>query len=637
MPELTAVDLETAPSTKTTFPYALEPYRIRRHECEITSCSTFDTKRVSNQFINSSEEFDFDLEDMVSSWAGLTVYAHNAIFDVGYLYAHLSHHVGDDRAKELMQRVKWRDTAILYKYLINGQVAEEKRVSYSLKACIERTRKTIPEIADHPMIDEFLELKEADIPPGEDEAYWLKRGKLDSEFTLYLAEYLESKLTPDMAPGYVMACSAIWPLAEGWVHGILIDEEAVESYKNEAQKRQKEILESLNTTRWTPIEGGTLTSAKQLGNLLFNRMGFEPIMKTPKGAPSTNAESMLRLYQKHSDHPELALIMEYRKINTMLTKYVQGFEKAKDYLGYWAIHASPKILATVTGRMTYSSQIFKKYQVAIAQHQIPRKDKGIKRCMVPPKGYKVMYMDVSAQEGRVMAINAPESNMIHAYNEGLDLHSDLTEEIFGTPYLEIVQANHSGHPEEIVEQRQAGKLTGLSSFYRIGAPALARKFFSTYEYDISISTASQYLSAFKRKYPGVVRFWDKAIQMAKLNGYAEAWGGWRYRIKKFDWKGESNAINHPIQGSGAIQTYATIGVIKKRWPWCILVAQVHDAIIYFVPEDVAITTAKDIKERMDVFDYGALLGFKQTVPIILDVAVGDNFADLTDIGEYDGL
>ena len=121
----------------------------------------------------------------------------------------------------------------------------------------------------------------------------------------------------------------------------------------------------------------------------------------------------------------------------------------------------------------------------------------------------------------------------------------------------------------------------------------------------------------------------------RTKGYAEAFGGFRYRIKKFDWKGESAAINHPIQGSGGIQTYTAIGVIAREFPDLILISQVHDSLAYFVPEDVAVDRAISVKRKMDKYNYGALLNFNQTVPLIMDVALGDNFADLKDITLYD--
>ena len=96
-------------------------------------------------------------------------------------------------------------------------------------------------------------------------------------------------------------------------------------------------------------------------------------------------------------------------------------------------------------------------------------------------------------------------------------------------------------------------------------------------------------------------------------------------------EGESNAINHPVQGGGSILTYATIGIIKKNWPANILVSQVHDSVAYFVPKDIIVQTGREIKAKIDRFNYGEILGFDQKVPFTIDLAIGDNFADLTDI------
>lgn len=610
-----ALDIETAPKVKTELPYALEPYRLRDDQVMITSVALYCSDGTSSQIHHKMDNFPGRLKAMLESLSGETVYCHNTIFDTGYMLAMVG--------IEPLRPIKWRDTAILNKYLINGQKADELHISYSLKECVKRAIKSDPEL------EEFLDVKSQKVSAGEDWDYWLKRGLMDARFTCLLAQTLLKYLLPEMEPGYIMASSAILPLAQGWVEGIPIDKDAVEAYEKKAIARQKEIASEIG------VSGSVITSNKQLTDLLFKTWGYDPIGVTPKGAPSVSSENMQRLHQKYADDKRLGLIMEYKKSATMLSKYIKGFKASREYLGRWAVHGSPRILSTITGRMTYSSQLFKKYQVSIALHQIPRGDKGIKRCMVAPKGYKVLYMDISAQEGRIMAIQAPEPRMIKAYNEGIDLHSDLTEEIFGTPYAEIVKANSTGEPRRIVEQRQAGKLTGLSSFYRIGAKSLADKFFATYQYDISVGTAHSYLKSFKAKYPGVVQYWSKAIGSAREKGYAEAIGGFRYRINKFDWKGESAAINHPIQGSGGIQTYTAIGVIARTWPKLILVSQVHDSLAYFVPEEDAIRTGIDIKKKMDKFDYGSLLNFNQTVPLVMDVAIGSNFADLIDITRFE--
>jgi len=541
---------------------------------------------------------------------GKEVYCTNTIFDTSFLLATLG--------IEIMRPIKWRDTVILNKWLVNGQKADRLKVSYSLANTAKRYLK------DWDKLEEFLDVKKQKVTPGENFDYWLERNVLDSEATYLIAEKLHTHLDKMRnSRGYIVTSNAILPIAEGYVQGIPCNVGVLDEYEIRQRKRQIELAKELR------IEGSVITSPKQLANLLFDNWGLEPIGYTPKGAPSTSAENLLRLHQRYSsERPELNLIMEYKKIATMLSKYVKGFRQSFKYLGKNIIHGQPRLLSTVTGRMTYTTKFFKKYQSSIAMHQLPRKEKDIKRAMVAPIGYKVLYMDFGAQEGRVMAIRAPEPTMIKAYSEGIDLHSDLTEEIFGTPYDEIVEANRNESPKEIVEQRQAGKLTGLSSFYRIGAKALAGKFFTTYGYDITIPTAQSYLTSFKRKYPGVVKYWSKAISDGKRVGYVEAFGGWRYRLEAFDWRGESSCINHPIQGGGSMLTYAAIAIINKKWPRAILVSQVHDSIAYFIPEDNAKKLSTEILTYLNHYNYGALLGFEQTVPLIFDGGIGDNFADL---------
>lgn len=612
-----ALDIETAPTKKFSKEgcAALEPYRVLSGEAEITALSIWGPEGLVCSLHYKLDNFREAMIAELSQLKGKEVYCTNTIFDVSFLLATLG--------MVAVRTIRWRDTVILNKWLVNGQKADRLKVSYSLANTAKRYLK------DWDKLEEFLDVKKQKVTPGEDFNYWLERNVLDSEATYLIAEKLHTHLDKmSNSRGYVVTSNAILPIAEGYVHGIPVSVSMLDMYESEQKERQVEILKELR------IAGTVLTSTKQLATLLFDNWELEPVGFTPKGAPSTSAENMLRLHQLYgTQRPELSLVMEYKKIATMLSKYVKGFRESFKYLGSNTIHGQPRLLSTITGRMTYTTKFFKKYQTSIAMHQLPRKEKDIKRAMVAPPGCKVLYMDFSAQEGRVMAIRAPEPTMIKSYSEGIDLHSDLTEEIFGTPYDEIVDANHNDEPKEIVEQRQAGKLTGLSSFYRIGAKALAGKFFSTYSYDITIPTAQSYLTSFKNKYPGVVKYWKDSIADGKRVGYVEAFGGWRYRLESFDWRGESSCINHPIQGGGSMLTYAAISVISKKWTEAILISQVHDSIAYFIPEENAEDFAREILTYVNSYDYGKLLGFEQTVPLIFDAGIGNNFADLEAIYE----
>lgn len=595
-----ALDIETDQYTYTE-PYALQPFRVAQKKSRIT-CIT-----VVNGESRTFEDLD-EFRQYLPRLHGEEVYCHNTLFDVSFLIATFGY--------EAVKHIRWRDTMLLYKYLVNGQKID-KDFSFSLYNCVKRVVK------EHPDLDEFLNMKKQDVVVGIDKEYWLRRNVLDTTFTSILAEMLLLHLSNSSKPGYLCVCGSILPLARGYVHGILVDKDAHHKAKQYYMDKQNEILKELN------LDASVLTSHKQLGNLLFNEWGIEPVAFTPKGQPSVNAESMLRLFQTNSDS-RLKKISEHNKCATMLSKYINGIENSISHIGDNRLHAQPWILSTITGRMTYSSKI-KEYQVSIALHQLPRKDKLVKKCLIAPKGYKIFYLDFSSQEARIMADICEDKNMLDAFNSGKDIHAILTEDIFGTPYDDIVKANKDGSPEEIVEQRQAGKLTVLSSFYRIGAQSLANKFFATYEYDITVQTAQSYLKAFKSTFNGIPKYWDKAIALAKYHKYAIAYGGFKYGIDKLDWKGESSAINHPIQGGAAMLTYAAISIICRKWPDLILVSQVHDSLACYIPEEGAEGVAREIISYMSNYDYGKLLGFNQKVKFILEGGIGDNFADIKNV------
>jgi len=318
--------------------------------------------------------------------------------------------------------------------------------------------------------------------------------------------------------------------------------------------------------------------------------------------------------------------MEAKKAITVRNKYIQGFMKAKDYLGTNTMHSPPRLFNSYTGRMTYTSKMMKKYQVGIALHQLPRKDKDVKRAMVAPPGYKFFYADYSAQEMRLMAQASEDRAMLDAFHNGMDLHSLTTENIYGTPYDSIIEGKETD--EEIIDQRNCGKLTNLSSQYRIGAKSLQTKFFEQYDKIVNLRESTHYLNSYKKTYPGIPRYWDKAIGMARRNGFSHSLMDRRFYIHKLDWSGESSSINQPIQGSGADLTVIAIGEVHERFPSNIFQITVHDSLCWLMPED---DDPLIMKEFLNSIDYSKYTRQKLLLAFPLDCAVGPNLADLTPI------
>ena len=530
---------------------------------------------------------------------GEEVYCHNAIFDIAVLIRF----TGD---RETLRNIKWRDTGLLAKWINNSQKDEKFR--YSLRNCVE---KWLPH---HPATEEFLTLKDN---IEDDFNYWLKRVIEDCQLTRDLAIELESLLPKEQKRGYIIECGCLYPLARGWMYGININFDTVEEMRIIYQAKINKGLRELG------LKETTISSPKQLGHLLFNEWCLEPHSYTTTGNPCTAAGDLKHIALKSKDE-RISKLLEIKKAITIRNKYINGYVKARNYLNEEVIHPSPKLFNSYTGRMTYISKLFKKYPVSIALHQLPRKDKMVKRAMVARKGYKFFYSDFSAQELRLMAQFSQDKKMLEAFNNGKDLHSIMTENIYGTSYDTIVAGNKDEVPE-IVDQRNCGKLTNLSSMYRIGAPSLQKKFFEDYDKLITLRESTHYLNSYKKTFRGIPAYWDNAINSAKKLKYASSISGRRFGITKMDWKGESSSINMPIQGSGMDLAEIQIALVSREFPEAIFAIQVHDSLTWQIPEDMDPLIIKDFINNID---YSKYVGFKLSLEFPMDCSVGYNLADM---------
>jgi DNA polymerase I-like protein with 3'-5' exonuclease and polymerase domains len=588
-----ALDSETGPfdpSVKQTNSYALEPYR-----------EEFYTKLVAIVGKDGYHQLSENFKDTLHAISGLDnpiVYCHNAIFDISVLIRHLGY--------ENIKHITFRDTGLLAKWVHNSQKDEHFR--YSLRNCIE---KWLP---DHPDTQDFLNMKDNMENSYE---YWLERVMKDTELTLDLAIALQEILPKEQRNGFTTECKCLLPLARGYMQGICIDPEVVEEMRVTYGAKIKRLLRELD------LQESVIRSPVKLGQLLFVTWGLKPEGVTPSGNASTSAPN-LKMIQLKSGDARLSKLLEVKTAMTVMSKYVQGYIKTMDYIGMPVMHPVPRLFNSYTGRMTYTSKMMKKYQVGIALHQLPRKDKLVKKAMVAPKGYKFFYADFAAQEMRLMAQYSKDSSMNEAFNDGVGLHSITTETIFGIPYEEIEEGNKNGDAD-IVDKRNCGKLTNLSSQYRIGAKSLQTKFFEQYNKVITMREATHYLNSYKKSYPGVVRFWDVAVNRVKAKKYSESLMNRRYYINKLDWQGESSSINQPIQGSGADLAEILIGETHERFPDAIFQVQVHDSLTWIIPEEQDVN---EFNEFINTINFQKYVNQNLTLQFPLDAAVGYNLGDM---------
>lgn len=629
--EISSFDVETAATDPRHQAYGgLEPWRLAHRTVHITSASVC---RPDNSVWSAHRQrmgdgaFEMALRDMVLWMAGRVVYAHFAVFDVAWV-------IGDIRGTRdgpippSVRAVKWYDTVLLTKWLVNGQKTDlavaKKEFNFQLATIV------LNFMGDHPLQQEFLRMKAEKVQPGMD-PYWERRNEMDVIMTRAIAEKFEDKLPPNCRNGYSTEAKNIVPAANAWLKGIKVNQEKLQRVESAYDTEQKQIIAD------TKLSPSVITSPKQLSYLLFQQLGLKPESTTPTGNPSTAADDIKVIAYKlnQGGNEELGgllnRIIRYKTIATLRSKYVNGCKNALSHTGDGYIYGAPRIFGTYTGRFTYSSKTLDEWQTSLALHQIPRKAKEIRDLLEPPDGYVVYEADSSGQESRLMATRAKDSNLIMIFNNGMDLHSMTASFILGMEYDDLHGLYKAGD-KVAIENRQFGKLTNLSGNYRIGANALSKKAFEEYDLILTPDRTWYFLDVFKKRYRGIPIYWDQSIKLAKANGYAETFGGRRYKINDWSsgktWVSESSALMLPIQGSGASQKNIAIAEIYENVPEADFALDLHDATFNWVPIETKDRIKRDLDEVLDNIDYSRYWGFVPPIKLPFESHMGNSFADV---------
>lgn len=630
------LDLETKSKTPAMQDHAgLEPWRRRQGNAEIMSCDIRRPDGSILQFVNDDQKlFTYRLKHALEEMKGAVCWAHNAVFDVAWTIADLQpQRCGD--IPDVIKNVRWRDTGLLAKWLINGQLAERIRFSMSLMNLVKTFLK------DHPDTEDFVKMKAMGVRAGENQAYWLERGTMDVKMTYELAMKLLEKVPQSMVPGLLAEFDCIIPVANSWINGFRVDQKLLADNEVYYSQLKRSIAEELG------VQEGLFSSPKQLGKFLFTDMGLTPHSFTPSGNAGTSKgdlmwlEYKLRLAGHDSKANILRKILEAKESATIFSKYVKTTYEALSHTGDGFIYSSPRIFGTYTGRMTYSntttSKDFEtdeksKWKTSIAMHQMPRKAKRIRQMLLPPEGYKIGEFDAAGQESRLMAIRAKEPVMLNIFEKGLNFHSMTGSSIIGMEYETFEEKRSQEHDEGyFTEARQRGKLTNLACNFRIGGKALSEQAFEKYEVMIDIATGNHLVKTFCKTYRGVPQYWDDVIHESKQRGYTEAFGGRRFKLTDWQshrWGTESSAIMLPIQGAGASMKEIAIGELSKHVPEFHFALDLHDASFGYMREDIAKDVYDKAEHVLNNIDYERYWGFKTPIPLPYEGKWGSSFADV---------
>ncbi len=346
-----------------------------------------------------------------------------------------------------------------------------------------------------------------------------------------------------------------------------------------------------------------LSSPKQLQAILFEKMELPVLKKTPSGTPSTNEEVLQELAL---DYPLPKLILEYRGLAKLKSTYTDKLPKMVNP-ATGRVHTSYHQAVTATGRLSSSDPNLQNIPV--------RNEEGrrIRQAFVAQSGYKILAVDYSQIELRIMAHLSGDKALLDAFRHGKDIHAATAAEILG---LDIEQVSS--------EQRRRAKAINFGLIYGMSAFGLAKQL------DMGRNEAQDYMNVYFERYPGVLEYMESTRNTASEKGYVETLFGRRLYLPDIKSRNglrrkaaERAAINAPMQGTAAdIIKLAMIAVDhwvqQQPQDEVRLLMQVHDELVFEVKESALESVTAEVKALME---QSATLD----VPLIADTGFGDNW------------
>jgi len=382
-------------------------------------------------------------------------------------------------------------------------------------------------------------------------------------------------------------------------NGMLIDVFALASQSDELGRRLLELEADAHQLAGQPFN---LASPKQLGEILFERLGLPVVKKTPGGAPSTDEEVLEKLAE---DYPLPKRLLEHRSLAKLKGTYTDKLPRmVNPRTG--RVHTSFSQAVAVTGRLASSDPNLQNIPIRTAE------GRRIRSAFIAAPGHQLVSADYSQIELRIMAHLSQDEGLLDAFGRGEDVHRATAAEIFGITPLEVQS-----------EQRRAAKAINFGLIYGMSAFGLAKQI------NVERSAAQAYMDRYFTRYPGVARYMEETRQVARDKGYVETVFGrrlWLPEIKSSNagrrQGAERAAINAPMQGTAAdLIKLAMIAVqawLDEKQLASRLVLQVHDELVLEVPEAELGLVREALPKLM-----GNVA--KLVVPLLVEVGVGANW------------
>ncbi|MEZ8693395.1 DNA polymerase I [Vibrio splendidus] len=346
-----------------------------------------------------------------------------------------------------------------------------------------------------------------------------------------------------------------------------------------------------------------MNSPKQLQAILFEKMGLPVIKKTPSGAPSTNEEVLQELAL---DYPLPKLIIEYRGLAKLKSTYTDKLPKMIN-AETGRVHTSYHQAVTATGRLSSTDPNLQNIPI--------RNEEGrrIRQAFVAQHGWKILAVDYSQIELRIMAHLSGDKALLEAFQQGKDIHAATAAEIIGVAIDQVT-----------TEQRRRAKAVNFGLIYGMSAFGLAKQL------GIPRGEAQHYMDTYFERYPGVMQYMEDTRSAASEQGFVETIYGRRLHLPEIQSRNgmrrkaaERAAINAPMQGTAA-------DIIKKAMllvdEWIQaegdgrvkLLMQVHDELVFEVQESALAEIESKVQELMES-------AADLEVPLVAEAGHGDNW------------
>jgi DNA polymerase-1 len=425
----------------------------------------------------------------------------------------------------------------------------------------------------------------------------------DADVTLRLHQTLQAKLNAIPSLSKVLSeieMPLVPVLARIERQGALVDAELLGIQSVELGKKMVELEREAFVLAG---EEFNLGSPKQLGAILYEKLGLPVLSKTAKGQASTAEAVLAELADQDFQLPKV--LMQYRSMSKLKSTYTDRLpEQINPRTG--RIHTSYHQAVAATGRLSSSDPNLQNIPIRTAE------GRRIRQAFIAPKGYKLLAADYSQIELRIMAHLAKDEGLLHAFRNDLDVHKATAAEVFGVELTAVT-----------TDQRRSAKAINFGLIYGMSAFGLAKQI------GVDRKQSQAYIDRYFARYPGVLEYMERTRTQAAEQGFVETIFGRRLYLPDINAKNpalrkgaERTAINAPMQGTAAdiikkamvaVDNWLTSSGLDAK-----VILQVHDELVLEVREDLVDQVREEIRAHMSN-------AVKLDVPLLVEVGIGNNW------------